>query len=1288
MASITTNLFRLQSKVDLPYSKFNKFVRDQMDKYFTKPFSFALQTTQQARNKYYSKWNKDYQIASHYIGDEQWQEIPAVLWNVKKAVKREPIECDNKSVMETLNELMEQGEDLTQYFKRIDEEFSVIDVRKSYTLAQLFNFPDKLQIPIFNTCDNMEKYDGTNIKCGFYFVSNYWVQGKYYKIPYPTGFVPHYVVKVLKEKYGLQDEHIKYQILARETISAGIIRRYVEQLFKYFNKDELKQLVNVYSGTTKKTIYNIIDSFITNDIIFLSAYINMKQSPNVKTMRIPITNEKPNYVVYHQEDRRKNMDRTNIYQYIIGGGQLKVLSLLDECMTEKSELVSIKTDSISVVGEINKTDKIIPLPEGKKAKEWPYNSDDGEGSYEEMDTDSDDEKPQDQNEQEVEKEDIFEQDRDEEKSQDQNEQEVEKEPEMLDIKELKRRPYHMENKWKPLIFQGDEHLENIVNFPEKDNKKFEKWIKPIKQEDYDENKDYSNDSTLTQGDGGSGKSFEISKQFKIQVKKLLDAGLKNIEEYLIVLTFTHSAKESLVITIGKHTEYYETKKYIDNGTPITPVRKKAIKQEKKKWMGYMRKCIKTLDAYFGFEGANEDNENNRPDNTEEDDEWTSQFQDAEQNRIKKLKVSKLRCMLIDEYSMISKEKWFHLEYRIRQHSGRLVIKLFGDINQCPPTEKIKYNPTEGGAQALKNILQMKMYDKNGQEHIKDGYIIKMKYREGANQRCDNVIMRIINKLKETREIDCNDDFIKNMKKNHPKKQRKKYQRSITHTRDKCIELNAKIRPQDALQPNDIVICCKSESYQGYNNKDEKLEKKLWIYNNERMKVLEQVNEDSKIKLKLEKMDETGNYIWANNPVVPRPDKEYNMRLFTLEKSETTYKYQGMTIEQENYIIKEITSMNLQEVITALGRARNHKQIYIQNYKKLQGHKFYSAYDDKKPKKIKIEKMKQMMLFKMYLMTELRDDGEKWYYIGQVESKDAFGNKRTIKNRRNEHIEATKEEWTEKCEIKLIGQYLAFNRKDAERCEAMLVQDYKNMPKYKDWILKNQIYADKTGDNDKFSSNTNQIDFTMDDYINRVMPPVIIEKKVDDKGYNRLQCRLRNSHWKPYKEFLPNKSLNIYISYTPAGEKKRKKWKKEGLIPYLEEAKKEMEETRRQYFKALYPSFYELFTNQNQKESEEISVEIEESEESEEKSNKESEESEESEEKPVEKPRGEIHKYFKIKDKNKKNDKTKKSKKNDKTKKSKKKVKKTFKSLMEMTRNPPQKNNQGCMFDTSSDEDDQ
>ena len=69
-----------------------------MDKYFTKPLSLTIQSTEQALSKYYSKWSKDLQMVSHYLGDEKWGKIPWLVYDFEAGARREPIEYDGKSV--------------------------------------------------------------------------------------------------------------------------------------------------------------------------------------------------------------------------------------------------------------------------------------------------------------------------------------------------------------------------------------------------------------------------------------------------------------------------------------------------------------------------------------------------------------------------------------------------------------------------------------------------------------------------------------------------------------------------------------------------------------------------------------------------------------------------------------------------------------------------------------------------------------------------------------------------------------------------------------------------------------------------------------------------------------------------------------------------------------------------------------------------------------------------------------------------------------------------------------
>ena len=122
--------------------------------------------------------------------------------------------------MEKLNDLIEQGADITPYFHRLNTELFAVDVRKSYTSAKLRYFTHKLQIPIPNVCDNIEEYDGEDIKCCFYYVANFVAEIKNQRLlPFPPMYLPHFEVQILMDKYGLKKENIFYQLIPRQSFS-------------------------------------------------------------------------------------------------------------------------------------------------------------------------------------------------------------------------------------------------------------------------------------------------------------------------------------------------------------------------------------------------------------------------------------------------------------------------------------------------------------------------------------------------------------------------------------------------------------------------------------------------------------------------------------------------------------------------------------------------------------------------------------------------------------------------------------------------------------------------------------------------------------------------------------------------------------------------------------------------------------------------------------------------------------------------------------------------------------
>ena len=743
----------------------------------------------------------------------------------------------------------------------------------------------------------------------------------------------------------------------------------------------------------------------------------------------------------------------------------------------------------------------------------------------------------------------------------------------LDIKDLLKRPYHLQNEWKPI-----DKKDVIEKISEQERKKFEDWIIPkdtkekeyfaLPVEEYDESKDYSNDCKLTQGDGGSGKSWELKKQY-IMAKN-------NSNGNVLVIAYTHSAVENNVVSMPEYIEYQLEQKFKDDNKKMTDDDKKQMENEQKLWMNNIRKDSKTIDAYLGFEGASGDKDKNIKD-------WTSQFEDTEISKYKTLKVRYLTHLFIDEYSMVSKEKIFHLVYRVRQQNQRCISKLFGDIYQCPSTDNILHNLMK--CQALRNLLQRTAIDKDGNEKIIEGYIIHMKYREdNDNQRCDKYIRQNIDSLKKTGKVS------KKLYKNHEQKHKHKtrYTRWITQTRKQTIINNATIRPPTALRSGDVVICAENQRYEGYDAQErpilnENLEHiKIQVFNNERLVVIRQTTtRTGTIKLDLQKKD--GRIIKNVSNRISYSKNGYVQYLFALERSETAYKYQGMTIKEEphykgHYIIQEAKNMSLEMFITAYTRAKKFKQIYLDDWKQILKKKFVSAYADKKVHIIEKEDMKKMNYFQMYLMTEKRENEPNLFYVGQVEYKDEQGTKRSIYDRRQEHIDNTVEVWSEDCEIELIGHYLAHNRQDAEKCEAMLVQDFKYMDKYKGWTLVNQTYADKKGDDDKFSNSTGHIRYTINDYIKRLFPEPYIDTGKYSQKPDVLVCKLQTEHFKNMNDgAVKTLQVAFKLPNDPYYDDKPRRCANE------KEARKKMRMKQEAEFEVLYPYLSNMLQRQAEKE---------------------------------------------------------------------------------------------------------
>lgn len=239
-------------------------------------------------------------------------------------------------------------------------------------------------------------------------------------------------------------------------------------------------------------------------------------------------------------------------------------------------------------------------------------------------------------------------------------------------------------------------------------------------------------------------------------------------------------------------------------------------------------------------------------------------------------------------------------------------------------------------------------------------------------------------------------------------------------------------------------------------------------------------------------------------------------------------------------------MTRQAMISAYTRAKKFSDVYLENYQKVMKRVLPDAYADKSMKEIKVEDMKEYKVFKMYLMTEKTSDGEpNMYYVGQEEDKP----NRKLRHRKEEHYQNINEDWTSKFKIQLIGHFIGHNRKDAERIEEMLIQNYKHHPDYKGWKMMNDVYNKKKSDNVLYES-TKLAKLTMDDYFERIFN-VVIEKagEIGEDGkkqkYNRVRCYLDSKIW---EEVNSGKKFDDFVeTYTPDGQNTEKKWNKMAYI---------------------------------------------------------------------------------------------------------------------------------------------
>jgi hypothetical protein len=93
-----------------------------------------------------------------------------------------------------------------------------------------------------------------------------------------------------------------------------------------------------------------------------------------------------------------------------------------------------------------------------------------------------------------------------------------------------------------------------------------------------------------------------------------------------------------------------------------------------------------------------------------------------------------------------------------------------------------------------------------------------------------------------------------------------------------------------------------------------------------------------------------------------------------------------------------------------------------------------------------------------------------------------------------------------------------------------------------------------------------IKLNLDDYVKKYLGDINDYRKVEYKGRNFLLYSRAGPIWKDNK-------LRLKITYTPANQKQRRKWKSNHLIPYENEAKEQLYQDKIKAFRRHNPQLY-------------------------------------------------------------------------------------------------------------------
>lgn len=208
--------------------------------------------------------------------------------------------------------------------------------------------------PVYTCLDEKEKYDGSDIKCGEYYINKTFYMGKN-TIKISRGWYPWNFVNICLHRQYITKDDITMQFIAKKKISCDQFKGYCKEVYDLFGySNEAKDLINHPIGWLGKANQKLVDGAFTDDLACAFATKEFEEKKG-RTCELDIFNDL--YFIKSVKTVWLTEGHIPIHRQIIAQSYI-MLDVMHEIVTSKvnCDVLGYTCDAIKVWKKDDKTD--------------------------------------------------------------------------------------------------------------------------------------------------------------------------------------------------------------------------------------------------------------------------------------------------------------------------------------------------------------------------------------------------------------------------------------------------------------------------------------------------------------------------------------------------------------------------------------------------------------------------------------------------------------------------------------------------------------------------------------------------------------------------------------------------------------------------------------------------------------------------------------------------------------------------------------------------------------------